>query len=50
MMRPVLVVVLGFVMAHNILYTYVAPLLAAARAFAEVEGAQRRRQHVALQL
>ena len=28
--RPVLVVVLGFVLAHNILYTYVAPLLAAA--------------------
>lgn len=28
--RPVLLVVLGYVLAHNILYTYIAPLLAAA--------------------
>ncbi len=28
--RPVLLVVLGFVLAHNILYTYIAPYLAAA--------------------
>lgn len=28
--RPVLFVVLGFVLAHNILYTYIAPFLAAA--------------------
>ena len=28
--RPVLFVVLGFVLAHNILYTYIAPYLAAA--------------------
>lgn len=28
--RPVLLVVLGFVLAHNILYTYIAPFLSAA--------------------
>lgn len=28
--RPVLFVVLAFVLAHNILYTYIAPFLAAA--------------------